>query len=45
MFQLVDNFYPPSKQTDTSYLSKVTLVVFSGMGLLAAVMGIFQIEV
>ena len=37
--------FMPSQKTDTSYLSKVTVVVFSGIGLIAATMGIFQIEV
>ena len=34
-----------SQQTDTSYLNKMTVVVFSGIGLVAAVTGILQIEV
>ena len=39
------NFHPLSQQTDTAYLSKVSLLVFMGIGLIAAVIGIVQIEV
>ena len=33
------------QQFHESYLTKMTLVVFSGIGLIAAVMGLFQIQV
>ena len=45
VFLFLHNFHPLSQQTDTAYLSKVSILVYMGIGLVAAVIGIVQIEV